>query len=52
MLLALNSLRWSHVAGGRHLSRRGLAAVDSEWKLVCATHNLLKLWHLNAMAST
>ena len=34
----------------RALSRRGLAAVDSEWKLVCATHNLLKLWRLNAPA--
>lgn len=25
-------------------SRRGLNAVDSEWKLICATHNLLKLY--------
>jgi transposase len=24
--------------------RRGKAACDSEWKLLCATHNLLKLW--------
>lgn len=24
--------------------RRGLEAVRSEWKLLCATHNLLKLW--------
>ena len=30
----------------RSLSRRGLAAVDSEWKLITATHNLLKLWRL------
>jgi transposase len=30
----------------RTLSRRGLAAADSEWKLICATHNLLKLWRL------
>jgi Transposase DDE domain len=30
----------------RDLSRRGLAAVDSEWKLICATHNLLKLYRL------
>jgi transposase len=30
----------------RNLSRRGLAAVDSEWKLICATHNLLKLWRI------
>lgn len=26
------------------ISRRGMAAADSEWKLICATHNLLKLW--------
>jgi hypothetical protein len=26
------------------LMRRGTAACDSEWKLLCATHNLLKLW--------
>ena len=30
----------------RALSRRGLVAADSEWKLICATHNLLKLWRL------
>jgi transposase len=30
----------------RTVSRRGLAAADSEWKLICATHNLLKLWRL------
>ncbi len=30
----------------RTVSRRGLSAVDSEWKLICATHNLLKLWRL------
>jgi len=24
--------------------RRGLCACASEWKLICATHNLLKLW--------
>ena len=30
----------------RTLARRGLAAADSEWKLICATHNLLKLWRL------
>jgi hypothetical protein len=28
----------------RRLSRRGLGACDAEWKLLCATHNLLKLW--------
>lgn len=35
-----------HNRGIRTMSRRGLAAVDSEWKLICATHNLLKLWRL------
>ena len=24
--------------------RRGLAACQAEWKLIAATHNLLKLW--------
>jgi len=28
----------------RRFTRRGLGAYDVEWKLVCATHNLLKLW--------
>lgn len=27
----------------RRFSRRGRAAVDSEWKLICAVHNLLKV---------
>ena len=30
----------------RNAARRGMSAVDSEWKLICATHNLLKLWRL------
>ena len=30
--------------GYRRFSVRGLRAVGSEWKLMCATHNLLKLW--------
>jgi hypothetical protein len=29
--------------GGRFM-RRGFAACDAEWKLLCGTHNLLKLW--------
>jgi transposase len=29
--------------GGRFM-RRGLAACQAEWKLLCGTHNLLKLW--------
>ncbi len=28
----------------RRFARRSLSACDVEWKLVCATHNLLKLW--------
>ena len=32
-------------------SRRGLNACDSEWKLICATHNLLKLWRKGAKLS-
>jgi hypothetical protein len=32
------------VRGARRLLRRGLAACDAEWKLLCGTHNLLKLW--------
>jgi transposase len=35
----------------RTLSRRGLAAVDSEWKLITATHNLLKLWRTAQVAA-
>jgi len=30
--------------GIRHFMRRGLEACSREWKLICATHNLLKLW--------
>jgi hypothetical protein len=30
----------------RSLSRRGKSAADSEWKLICTTHNLLKLYRL------
>jgi hypothetical protein len=29
--------------GARRFLRRGLAACDAEWKLLCGTHNLLKL---------
>jgi transposase len=35
-----------HNRGLRDLTRRGLTAVDSEWKLICTTHNLLKLYRL------
>jgi hypothetical protein len=32
------------VRGARRLLRRGLTACDAEWRLLCGTHNLLKLW--------
>jgi hypothetical protein len=32
--------------------RRGLAACAAEWKLIAATHNLLKLWRLAPAAIT
>lgn len=36
--------------GFRRFSRRGLAACQSEWHLVCAVHNLLKLFrHLDQL---
>jgi hypothetical protein len=30
--------------GIRRFRRRGFAACASEWRLICTTHNLLKLW--------
>jgi Transposase DDE domain/Transposase domain (DUF772) len=30
--------------GARRFLRRGLAACEAEWKLLCGTYNLLKLW--------
>jgi hypothetical protein len=30
--------------GARRFLRRGLGACDADWKLLCGTHNLLKLW--------
>jgi hypothetical protein len=30
--------------GARRFLRRGLAACAAEWKLLCGTHNLVKLW--------
>jgi transposase len=35
--------RTRHHRGITRFMRRGLAAVDAEWKLIAATHNLLKL---------
>jgi Transposase DDE domain len=33
-----------HIRGARRCMRRGLAACEAEWELLCGTHNLLKLW--------
>ena len=30
--------------GFRRFLRRGLAQIRGEWRLVCLTHNLLKIW--------
>ena len=32
--------------GYRRFSRRGFVAVRSEWRLICATQNLMKLWRI------
>ena len=32
------------VRGARRFLRRGLRACTAEWRLLCGTHNLLKLW--------
>lgn len=32
------------IQGGGQFMRRGLRACQGEWKLLCGTHNLLKLW--------
>jgi hypothetical protein len=32
------------VRSARRFQRRGLRACSAEWKLLCGTHNLLKLW--------
>ena len=34
--------------GARRFLRRGLVACEAEWKLLCGTHNLLKLWRHQA----
>jgi len=33
-----------HCRGFRQFLLRGLENVAGEWKLVCLTHNLLKIW--------
>jgi transposase len=37
--------------GARRFHRRGLAAVDCEWKLLATTHNILKMWRITAATS-
>jgi transposase len=37
-----------HVRGARRFMSRGLPACQAEWKLLCGTHNLLKLWRHQA----
>jgi transposase len=40
------------VLGFRQFSLRGLASMRGEWRLICAVHNLLKLWrHVRAVAA-
>ena len=39
------------VQGGGRFMRRGLRACAAEWKLLCGTHNLLKLWRTTTAAS-
>jgi transposase len=34
--------------GARRFLRRGMRACEAEWKLLCGTHNLLKLWRHTA----
>jgi Transposase DDE domain len=38
------------VLGFRQFSLRGLAAMRSEWRFMCAVHNLLKLWRHSQVA--
>jgi hypothetical protein len=38
--------------GARRFLRRGLAACDAEWKLLCATNDLLKLWRHTTASTT
>ena len=38
--------------GIRRFSRRGLAACRAEWRLIAATHNLLKLYRAGIAAQT
>jgi transposase len=40
------------VQGGGRFMRRGLKACQAEWKLLCGTHNLLKLWRSTMATSS
>ena len=39
------------VRGFRKFSQRGLKLISSEWQLICATHNLLKIWRFTFRSS-
>ena len=38
--------------GFRRFLLRGVAKLRGEWRLVCLTHNLLKLWRYGSASST
>jgi Transposase DDE domain len=38
--------------GGWRFMRRGLRASQAEWKLLCGTHNLLKLWRMTTAVTS
>jgi hypothetical protein len=40
------------VQGGWRFMRRGLRACAAEWKLLCGTHNLLKLWRMTTAVTS
>ena len=39
------------VRGFRKFSQRGLKLISAEWQLICATHNLLKIWRFTFCSS-
>jgi transposase len=41
-----------HNRGAERFQRRGRSAARSEWRLLAATHNILKLWRHNTTAAT
>jgi transposase len=41
-----------HNRGAERFQRRGRSAARSEWRLLAATHNILKLWRHNTAAAT